>query len=606
MYLRTTARANKDGSVVRYLALAHNQRHGSATKANVLLNLGREDRLDPDGLRRLVRSINRYLGEPDPDAGTDAAAVTGADTATDGLRLISSRPAGTAWLLHGLWKALDVDTALRTVLGGRRFTTDVERVLFALVANRAIDPTSKLAAADWASHDVAIPGLDSMDEDQAYRAMDLLVEADTDAHVQEAVFFAVADLLNLEVDLLFFDTTSTYFERDTEDPDPDPADGGEQGGDGASSGGRGFRRYGHSKDHRRDLPQIVIGLAVTREGIPVRCWCWPGNTNDQAILPEVRDGLRGWRLGRVVTVVDRGFSSRENLAYLQRAGGHYIAGERMRDGNAHAHEALSRQGRYQQVRDNLRVKEVRIDSTPGIRWIICHNPEEAERDQAQREAALTRIRAELDRITTARARAREQARTRHAASATMSAAARKKAEHKTDLDEAAHVKAECALREHPALGRWLRQTPSGRLVLDKTKITAEARLDGKYLLSTSDPDLSAEDVALGYKNLLEAERGFRDLKSTIELRPVFHRLEPRIRAHVLLCWLALLLIRVAERRTGTTWRQINRELGRLHAITLAGPAGTVVQTTEPTTTQAGILRACGLTPLPRITTLDPA
>jgi hypothetical protein len=108
---------------------------------------------------------------------------------------------------------------------------------------------------------------------------------------------------------------------------------------------------------------------------------------------------------------------------------------------------------------------------------------------------------------------------------------------------------ECALREHPALGRWLRQTPAGRLVLDKAKIAAETRLDGKYLLSTSDPDLSAEDIALGYKNLLEAERGFRDLKSTIELRPVFHRLEPRIRAHVRLCWLVLLLIRVAERRT---------------------------------------------------------
>ena len=338
----------------------------------------------------------------------------------------------------------------------------------------------------------------------------------------------------------------------------------------------------------------------------MRCWCWPGNTNDQAILPEVRDGLRGWRLGRVVTVVDRGFSSRENLAYLQRAGGHYIAGERMRDGNAPAHEALSRQGRYQQVRDNLRVKEVRIDSTPGIRWIICHNPDEAERDQAARDTAISRITAELDRITTARARAREQARARRAASAAMSAAAHKKADHKADLDEAAHVKAECALREHPALGRWLRQTPSGRLVLDRTKIAAEARLDGKYLLSTSDPDLSAEDVALGYKNLLEAERGFRDLKSTIELRPVFHRIEPRIRAHVLLCWLALLLIRVAERRTGQTWRTIARELGRLHAITLAGPAGTVVQTTEPTTAQSSILRACGLTPPPRITTLDPA
>src|SRR5918998_3667186 len=128
MYLRTTARRNKDGSVVRYLALAHNQRVGASTKANVLLNLGREDRLDPDGLRRLVGSINRYLGEPDA-VGTDAAAATGADTAADGLRLIASRPAGAAWLLDGLWRQLGVDTALRKVLGGRRFTTDMERVL---------------------------------------------------------------------------------------------------------------------------------------------------------------------------------------------------------------------------------------------------------------------------------------------------------------------------------------------------------------------------------------------------------------------------------------------------------------------------------------------
>jgi hypothetical protein len=170
MYLRTTARVNKDGSVVRYLSLAHNQRVGAATKANVLLNLGREDRLDPDGLRRLVRSINRYLGEADTD-GTDPTTETGTEVGTDGLRLMASRPAGAAWLLDGLWKALDVDTALRKVLGGRRFSTDVERVLFALVANRAIDPSSKLAAAEWASHDVAIPGLDDMDEDQAYRAM---------------------------------------------------------------------------------------------------------------------------------------------------------------------------------------------------------------------------------------------------------------------------------------------------------------------------------------------------------------------------------------------------------------------------------------------------
>jgi hypothetical protein len=568
MYMRTTQRRNRDGSVVRYVQVAHNRRVDGMTRAEVLVNLGREDGVDAEGLRRLVRSINRYLGESDTSG--DVGEVAG-----EGLTVSESRPAGTAWLLDGLWRQLGVDRALAKVLGRRRFTTDVERVLFALVANRAIDPMSKLATAEWASCDVAVPGLGAMDEDQAYRAMDLLVAADAQAEVQEAVFFAVADLLNLEVDLLFFDTTSTYFERDTEDDD--------------GEGGGGFRRYGHSKDHRPDLPQIIIGLAVTREGIPVRVWCWPGNTNDQTVLPEVKDGLRGWRLGRVVTVVDRGFSSDANLAYLRRAGGHWIAGERMRDGSADALEALSRQGRYQTVRDNLRVKEVRLDSTPDRRWIVCHNPGEAERDKAQRDAAVEQLDAELAAIKAARARD----------------AARARKTGKKISDDA-HRKAECALRDHPTLGRYLRQTSSGRLQVNRSAIRAEERLDGKYLLSTSDPDLSAEDVALGYKNLLEAERGFRDLKSTLELRPVFHRLEPRIRAHVLLCWLALLLVRVAERRCGATWRRIATELGRVHAVTLTGTAGTVVQTTPPSEVAAGFLATCGVDPLPRITHLHPA
>lgn len=567
MYLRTTQRRNRDGSTVRYVQVAHNRRVDGVTQAEVLLNLGREDRLDAEGLARLVSSINRYLGEGDA-RGDDVAELAG-----DALTVVESRPAGTAWLLDGLWRQLGVDTALAKVLGGRRFTVDVERVLFAMVANRAIDPMSKLATAEWATHDVALPGVESMDEDQAYRAMDLLVDADAQAEVQEAVFFAVADLLNLEVDLLFFDTTSTYFERDTED-DGDDA----------------FRRYGHSKDHRPDLPQIVIGLAVTREGIPVRVWCWPGNTNDQAVLPEVKDALRGWRLGRVVTVVDRGFSSDANLAYLRRAGGHWIAGERMRDGSADAAEALARAGRYQTVRDNLRVKEVQLASTPDRRWIVCHNPAEAERDKAKRDATITRLEDEL--ATIAAGRARDAARSR-------------KTKSKRKVSDDAHRRAECALRDHKTLGRYLRQSANGRLRIDRAKIHAEERLDGKYLLSTSDPDLSAEDVALGYKNLLEAERGFRDLKSTLELRPVFHRLEGRIRAHVLLCWLALLLTRVAERRCDMTWRRIATELGRVHAVTLQGSAGTVIQTTPLSETAASILGACEVDPPPRITHLHP-
>jgi transposase len=575
MYLRFTQRTNADGSVVRYVALAHNRRVDGKVKPDVLMNLGRVDQLDVDGLRRLAASITAHFGADGADSVPGSAQEAGLAAGAAPMEVTDARPAGAVHLLDALWRRLEIGAAVRKAADGRRFTTSVERVLFALAANRAIAPMSKLSAAEWASCDVAIPGLAQMDDDQAYRAMDLLVEADTQAGVQESVFFAVANLLNLEVDVLFFDTTSTYFERDAED-------GGEDG----------FRRYGKSRDHRDDLPQIVIGLAVTREGIPVRVWCWPGNTSDQAVLAEVKDGMRDWKLGRVITVADRGFSSAENLAYLRRAGGHYIAGMRMRDGSPLVTQALSRQGRYQDVRDNLRVKEVRIDGAGDARFIICHNPAQAERDKAKREDEITRIQAELERITAQRARDRQRAKT-------ASAAAQARA-------EAGHVRAECVLRDHPAPGRWLRQQPGGRLVIDRAKVKAEANLDGKYLLATSDPDITAEDAALGYKNLLEAERGFRDLKSELLLRPVFHRLEHRIRAHVLICWLALLLTRAAERACGQTWRKISRETGRLQQITLTGTAGTITQTTPLTPGQKAIYQALSITPPARITAFDAA
>ena len=583
MYLRFSQRTNSDGTVVRYVALAHNRRVDGKVKPDVLMNLGRVDRLDVGGLLRLAASIRKHFGDGDGDGdGPSDSSEAGLAAGAAPMAVIDARPIGTVWLLDALWARLEIGASIKQVADGRRFTTAVERVLFALVANRAIEPMSKLSAAEWAGQDVVIPGLAGMDDDQAYRAMDLLVEADTQGGVQQAVFFAVANLLNLEVDVLFFDTTSTYFQRDTEDPD-EPSEGGDGGGR------EGFRRYGKSKDHRDDLPQIIIGLAVTREGIPVRCWCWPGNTQDQTVLAEVKDDLRAWKLGRVITVVDRGFSSADNLAYLRRAGGHYIAGMRMRDGNALVEAALSRQGRYQTVRDNLRVKEVRLDGTDQ-RFVICHNPDQAVRDKAKRDEAIGRIQAELDRIRTQR----ERDRTRQ-----LSDTARGKA-------EAAHLRAECALRDHPTLGRWLRQQRNGRLVIDRAKVTAEARLDGKYLLATSDPDLPAEDVALGYKNLLEAERGFRDLKSQLLLRPVFHRLEHRIRAHVLLCWLALLLTRVAERSCEQSWRRIHRETSRLQQITLAGEAGTIVQTTPLRPSQRGIYQALSIDPPPRVSAFDPA
>jgi len=181
MYLRRTQRRRSDGSTVGYLQLAHNRRVDGVTRAEVLVNLGREDELDVEGLKRLAGSIERYTGT---DGALEGVAA--------GFVVTDSRALGGVWLLDGLWKQLGVARALIGVLGPRRFSTDMERVLFALVANRALDPCSKLAAAEWVTHDAPIPGLDAMDEDQAYRAMDLLVEADAQAQVQEAVFFATA------------------------------------------------------------------------------------------------------------------------------------------------------------------------------------------------------------------------------------------------------------------------------------------------------------------------------------------------------------------------------------------------------------------------------
>jgi len=265
---------------VRYLSIAHNERRpGGPSVAKVLLPLGREDRLDVEALRRLVGSINRYLEE---DAGSDADTQVGAD-AGGGLTITGSRPAGGAWLLDGLWQQLGIGTALREVLGVRRFGTDMERMAFALVANRALAPASKLAAAEWITRDVAVPGLAEASDDQSYRAMDLLIEADTDARVQEAVFFAVANLLTLEVDLLFFDTTSTYFERETEDP-PSCAAIGEQTE-------AGFRRYGPFRALQRASAHTRVVAPASPPPRDTGSWC--SRSNGPRALPQYQQVTAG-------------------------------------------------------------------------------------------------------------------------------------------------------------------------------------------------------------------------------------------------------------------------------------------------------------------------
>jgi Transposase DDE domain len=563
MFVRTATRRNKDGSAVRYLQLVHNEWDPAAKSARmrVLHNFGREDQLDRAAIERLAGSLCRLL-----DPGRAAV------LREPGLAYSGSVAFGGPWLLDQLWQRLGIGAILTARLARTRRDASAERVLFALVANRALDPSSKLAAAHWAGRRAWIDRLPETSDDACYRAMDWLHQVR--GAVEKEIFHQVANLLNLEVDLLFFDTTSTYFELDEED-EPVPREAhGEVADDEHKAAGKPapFRAHGTSKDRRDDLPQVVIGMAVTRGGIPVRVWCWPGNTADSALIRQVKDDLRDWTLSRVVRVADRGFASAENRRYLRTGDNHYIIGEKLRSGSAEADAALSRQGRYQEVAENLRVKEVRISESE--RFVICYNPEAAQRDAAVRARMLTQLQEMID------------------------------GSDKLSATKRAELRG--VISTKPGLNRYLRVTPGGLLRADAKAVKTEENPDGKYLLRTSDPKLSAEDIALGCKQLLEVERGWRDLKQVIDLRPVYHRKEERIRAHVILCWLALLLIRIAETTTGATWNQIADELDLLTLGTFTGPAGTFRQTAELTEGQRDILAKLSITHPKKIIEATPA
>ncbi len=557
MYLRETRRTNRDGTVARYLQLAHNERNPDTgvPAAKVIHNFGRAEQVDRAALKRLVASISRFL-----DPADAVAAAAGADLEVE---VLDSRRLGGTWTLERLWERLGIGAALHRAAAGRRLDAEAsERVLFALVAQRALEPASKLACCRWVAQRVAIGGLSGLSDDQAYRGMDFLLEALDE--IASEIFGSVAHLLNLDLDIVFVDTTSTYWEVEGADALADLAEDPDAGAEDAPPVESGRRAWGKSKDHRDDLPQVIIAMAVTRDGIPIRCWTFPGDTGDQPIIRRIKDDLGGWNLRRLVWVADRGFASATNRAYLTRGGGHYIHAEKLRHTNAEAADALARPGRYKTVADNLRVKEIRVggDGARAQRFVVCHNPDAAARDadvRARLIAHLTELIAGSDAWTGRR------------------------------RDELVG-----SLKAKPGLRRYLRRTRSGLLRIDKNTAAREKHLDGKWLLRTSDETLTPDDLAAAYKQLLAVEAGWRDMKTSLRLRPAYHYREDRIRAHVQLCWLALLLIRVAEIATGDTWHDLRHELDRLHLVTLAMPGGHVAQRTELTSGHKAILTALQL------------
>ena len=581
MCLRISTRKRTDGTKVEYVQLAHNYRDDKTgrSKPKILYHFGRRDRVDEEGLRRLVRNIARFLGAED-----ELAIAASVDPTLARMRFLESRPMGAAWMLSELWNKLGIDKELVRIArtGKTKKPKEVAGTILGMVLNRCLDPRSKHATPEWLDESVYAPGVpDGLYDEKLYRAMDFLLE--TDAALQKAVFFSTADLLNLEMDLLLYDTTSSYFEMEWDDEERqerqerweayDRGDGPEPSRPRPQVVNTPhLRMQGHSKDHRPDLAQIVIGMAVTREGIPVRCWTFEGNKNDATTIETVKKDLAGWRLNRVIWAVDRGMVSDDNLKLLRGGGAHYIAGEKMRSGKKTVEEALSRPGRYRKVRDNLEIKEVVVGTGERRRrYVVVRNLAQEVRDERERKGHLKRLEEALSKLPD---------------------------------DPEDYTKEVYRLVAHKTLGRYLRLV-KGRPVLDRKKVKAEERLDGKYLLVTSDDSLSPEDVALGYRQLFEIERAWRDMKSGLDLRPMYHRKADRIRAHVLLCWLALLLVRVIETRTGRTWPRVRQEMDRLHRGVFENNDVRVVKRTEISTLQSQLFKALVIAPPPRLESIEP-
>lgn len=517
MYLRSTKRKNKDGSIVEYFQLAHNERHPVTRKpvAKIIHNFGRTDQLDREQLVRLCRSIARVCDLTVVDTHNDNEDAAKIDAyLAEGLKIDRTVELGLILAIEALWDKIGLRKTFCDIARANKLPLGYERALLAMTANRLCSPESKLGVWDRWLDTVYLPSCQGLKLRYMYEAMDMLYSHA--AEVEETVFFHVANLFNLEVDLIFYDTTTASFTTDYED-DPDDTDAS-------------LRQFGHSKEGTWST-QVVVALAVTREGIPVRSWVLPGNTTDVNTVEKVRSDLRGWNLGRAMFVADSGMNSQDNRTELSRACGKYMLACRMANVAEIKRDVLSKKGRYTVFKDNLQAKEVIVgDGVRRKRYILCFNPKEAKRQRKHREEVVALLERELE----------------------------------------SHPKSEASaqwaieLLASRRYKRYLRVTKSGLIRIDRGAIRQAAKYDGKWVLETNDDTISLEDAAMGYKGLMVIERCFRSLKRTqIKMTPMYHWLSRRIESHVKICVLALMIERIAERTCGQPWSKICRALKQL-------------------------------------------
>ena len=514
MFVRTQTNGSRT-----YLLIVDNQWVDGKVKQRVLLRLGRLDELLASGrLDSLIQSLGRF---------SEKLAVLGAQARGDSVATRSAR-IGPALIFQRLWQDCAIDSVLTALLEGRRFEFPVERAIFLTVLHRLFAPGSDRAAEKW-KDDYAIPGVGDLDLHQLYRAMawlgEVLPKAQQDGAtpfaprtnkdlIEEELFAQRRDLFS-DLDLVFFDTTSIYFE---------------------GQGGESIGQRGHSKDHRPDLKQMVVGMVLDQNGHPICSELWPGNTADVKSLVPIVERLKSrFGIGSVCIVADRGMISAETLAEVEKRKWKYILGVRMRSSNE-AKAVVARAGRYAQVhpksddRDDpspLKVKEVWVED--ARRYVVCVNQDQATKDRHDREAVVASLR-----------------------------------------DALGH--GDKSLVGNKGYRKYLR-AGGQQFAVDEDKIKEEARYDGKWVLTTN-TDLPAREVALKYKQLWMVEEVFRSMKSLLETRPIFHKCDETIRGHVFCSFLALRLRkemedRLARKEWKLEWADVIRDLDNLTEMEVA-------------------------------------
>jgi len=558
MFLRESTQKRAGGERVTHLQFAESVWNKATQRADthIVYNFGRAD--DPqvrERLRALARSILRRVA---PEEILEARPEW---------TLRDAWPYGDLYVLEQLWQRIGMPERLPALTqDDTRRTLPVERACFAMVANRCLAPASKLYCYEqWLREDVRVAGADGLELHHLYRAMDFFEKHKES--LEKELFFRIADLFSCDVELVFYDTTTLHCEIDLED-----AGGAEDATLRGSqlAGGKTYpalRQRGKAKNKRSDVPQVIVGLAMTRDGLPVRSWVFRGDTVDVKTVAQVKADLRGWKLTRSVFVGDAGMVSEANLRALAQGGGKYILCMPVKPGNEVSEQVLSRPGRYHAVAPNLQVKEVVVgDGERQRRYVVCFNGEEAKRQQAHREQILVELEAGLPELT----------------------------------GEGAHSKRACALRASERYGQYLTQDRHGRLAIDPAKVRQAERRDGKFVVHSNDDTLTPEDLALGYKQLAQVERAWRLLKSGLRIRPIFHWAPHRICAHVSLTMVALLLERLAETACGDTWRNIRDDLRQIKLAQFLTPQGELWQVTDPLLAAANRLKQLKIPPPPPV------